>query len=254
MARIRKENINTSFFHIMVQGINQEHIFDAKEDTKEYLQIMLETKEKINTMILAYCIMKNHAHILFHEEKVENLTKYMHRVNLLYAKHYNKKYKRVGYVFRDRYRTQSIYSENQLYTCVRYIHNNPVKAKICNKPTEYQYSSCHKNIFYTNTQLEKNVKENMYFKETKENTSFVFMEDYENKEQICKETMEEIMIKNHLTKEDLYHNEQLVVDIAKKLKVENGISYRMIETELGINRKKLKKMVEQQITKKGGEI
>lgn len=113
MARIRKENMNTSFFHIMVQGINKEYIFDSIKDRNQYLKIMKETREKIDIAILAYCVMSNHTHILFHEQKIENLTKYMHRVNLLYAKYYNKKYNRVGYVFRDRYKTQPIYSERR---------------------------------------------------------------------------------------------------------------------------------------------
>ena len=103
MPRIRKENITTPFFHIMVQGNNKEYIFNFEEDINKYLKIMETTKEKINIMILAYCVMNNHAHILLFEEDTKNLTQYMHRVNLLYAKYDNKKYNRVGYVFRDRY-------------------------------------------------------------------------------------------------------------------------------------------------------
>lgn len=60
MARIRKENITTSFFHIMVQGINKEYIFNSNEDRNQYMKIMKETKEKIDIKILAYCIMNNH--------------------------------------------------------------------------------------------------------------------------------------------------------------------------------------------------
>ena len=48
MSRICKENINTSFFHIMVQGINKEYIFDTKEDITKYMKIMQDTKEKID--------------------------------------------------------------------------------------------------------------------------------------------------------------------------------------------------------------
>lgn len=244
MARIRKENINTSFFHIMVQGINKEYIFESKEDINKYIQIMLETKEKINIMILAYCIMNNHAHILFHEEKVENLTKYMHRVNLLYAKYYNKKHNRVGYVFRDRYKTQPIYSEKHLYTCVKYIHNNPVKANICKRAEEYKYSSYYHNIFNTGTELEENIRKNMYTSETDLNKEekFILMEDNQNKQEICKEIIKEFLVENNITKEELYRNEELISLIIRKLKDGNDISFRMIENTLGINRKRLRKI------------
>lgn len=45
MARIRKENMNTSFFHIMVQGINKSYIFQTEAQKKEYLKLMIKHKE-----------------------------------------------------------------------------------------------------------------------------------------------------------------------------------------------------------------
>ena len=247
--RIRKENINTSFFHIMVQGINKEYIFDSKEDINKYISIMKETKEKIDIIILAFCIMNNHAHILFYEKNVENLTKYMHILNLRYAKYYNKKYDRVGYVFRDRYKLQQVYSEEHLHTCVRYIHNNPVKANICKKANEYKYSSCYNNIFYSDTELEKNIKQNMFVFESSdanknEEEKFILMENEENKEKIANDILEEIIIKNRITREEFFRRKELVAILIKKLKKDNGISYRMMEEIFGINRKKLKRIEE----------
>lgn len=246
MARVCKKNINTSFFHIMVQGNNKEYIFNSVKDINQYMKIMKDTKEKIDITILAYCIMNNHAHILFHEENVKNLIKYMYRVNMLYAKYYNKEHKRVGYVFRDRYKTQPIYSEKHLISCVRYIHNNPVKANICKRPYEYKYSSCYNNIFYTDTELERNIKKNLYVQneshDLNKDEAFMFMEDGENKEEICKEILKQIMVKNNITLKEFCQNEELLSLAIKKLKYENDISYRMMETILGINRKKLKRI------------
>lgn len=245
MARIRKENINTSFFHIMVQGNNKDYIFNSEKDIYEYIKIMKETKEKNDIIILAYCIMNNHAHMLINEENVENLTKYMHRVNLIYAKYYNKKYDRVGYVFRDRYKTQPIYSEKHLHACVRYIHNNPVKAGICRNANEYKYSSCYKNIFYTNTEIEKKIrkivntnKEN----ESREEQEFIFMENEANSEEQCKNILAEILTQNNITKKEFYENEKLINSTIRRLKIENNISYRAMENILGINRKRLRKI------------
>lgn len=47
----------------------------------------------------------------------------------------------MGYVFRDRFYSQDILNKNQLYNCIRYIHNNPMKAKIVKSMSEYKYSS-----------------------------------------------------------------------------------------------------------------
>lgn len=254
MARTRKENMNTSFFHIMVQGNNKENIFNSLKDTEKYMRIMKDTKEKINMIILAYCMMRNHAHILFYEKDIENLTKYMHRVNLLYAKYYNKKYNRVGYVFRDRYKTQPIYSEKHLQACVRYIHNNPVKANICKKANQYKYSSCCNNIFYTDTELERNIKKNMNLLEpiSNQEQNFILMEDDQNKEQIGNEIIKEIITKNDVTKEELIQDEKLINFTIKRLKIENNMSYRRMETILGIDRKKLREIEKKQEEMNGG--
>ena len=68
----------------------------------------------------------------------------MQRLNTKYGKYYNKKYKRVGYVFRDRYRAEGIYTEKYLYNCLKYIYNNPVKAGICKNAEDYPYSNYKK--------------------------------------------------------------------------------------------------------------
>ena len=92
-------------------------------------------------MVIAYCIMNNHAHILVRSEDVPKLSKMMQKINTIYARFYNYIKGRVGYVFRDRYLSQPILSDEQLINCVRYIHDNPVKAKMVSKPSEYKYSN-----------------------------------------------------------------------------------------------------------------
>ena len=65
----------------------------------------------------------------------------MKQVNSLYAMYYNKKNNRVGYVYRNRFKSVPIMNREQLYTCIKYIHMNPVKAKIVEKESNYKYSS-----------------------------------------------------------------------------------------------------------------
>ncbi len=244
MARNLKKNMNTSFFHIMSQGINKEYIFDLQAEKRKYMKILKETKEKIDIIILAYCIMGNHTHLLFQEEDKEQLTKFMHMVNLLYAKYYNKKYDRVGYVFRDRYKTQPIYSEKQLYCCVKYIHNNPVKANICDKPEDYEYSSCKGNIFNTNTELEKNVRKFICMEEVEEDDEFALMEAEQDKEQTGKEILKMFMLQNNVRPNELKDNKELLRKIVKNLNGNYRISFRTIEKLLGIGRETLRKVVQ----------
>lgn len=153
MARIARQHLDTSFFHVMVQGINKEFIFQKERYMNRYLQLVQKNLDKEKLKIIAFCIMNNHAHLLIQVKSMEKLSKYMQKVNSMYAKYYNyMENERVGYVFRDRYKSESIQDRRQLIQCVKYIHQNPVKANMVKNQRDYKYSSY---CFYQNRQIEK---------------------------------------------------------------------------------------------------
>ena len=125
----------------MVQGINKEFIFDDEECVQEYKKIIIEKLKDSHINILAYCIMNNHAHFLIYSPQIEYIVKFMQRINTTYSRFYNKKFNRVGYVYRDRYKSQTIVDRKHLINCLIYIHNNPLKAGIVSRIQEYKYSS-----------------------------------------------------------------------------------------------------------------
>ena len=126
MPRNARKDIGSNYVHLIIQGINREYIFQEQEWKEEYIKIL---KSKIeNIEILAYCIMDNHAHFLIYYTKLEELSELMRKVNTTYAMKYNKINKRKGFVFRDRFFTQPILNEMQLYNCLVYIHKNPINA------------------------------------------------------------------------------------------------------------------------------
>lgn len=142
MSRIARKDIKASYIHVITQGINKENIFREAEYKKEYIELMQKIFGEYNNLyLLCYCIMNNHAHFLIYTKNNQELSKAMARVNTAYAIFYNKREKRVGYVFRNRYYTQPIKDENHLYNAVVYIHRNPVKAKMVKEMGQYPYSS-----------------------------------------------------------------------------------------------------------------
>lgn len=140
MPRKARGNSQSNFHHIIIQGINKEYIFKRTEDIEKFKEIFIIKLKEVNVEVLGYCIMNNHAHFLIFSKLNENISKFMQKVNTSYSKYYNRKNKRVGYVFRDRYYSQDILSHSQLYNCLKYIHNNPVKAGI-GKIETYKHSS-----------------------------------------------------------------------------------------------------------------
>lgn len=141
MPRKARNNQSSGYYHVMSQGINRECIFRNKLYIEKYRNLMLEKSQDLNINILSYCIMNNHVHILINTSQIDCLSKYMQKLNTTYSNFYNKINKRVGYVFRDRFLSQEILSERQLFYCIRYIHYNPVKAGIVKSVSDYKYSS-----------------------------------------------------------------------------------------------------------------
>jgi REP element-mobilizing transposase RayT len=131
----------SGMYHIMTRGNEQKDIFRDDEDKSVLINILHQKRMKTNTAFSAICIMNNHLHLLGKFDPLSDLSTYMNKVNTSYASYYNKKFMRIGHVFQDRYKSEAIKNEQQFLACVRYIHNNPVKAEIVQKPGEYRWSS-----------------------------------------------------------------------------------------------------------------
>ena len=239
MSRLPRNNMKTPFFHVITQGIEKSFIFEKPEDIKYYVKIMYKIKEEHNINIIAYCIMNNHTHMLIETKSIEQLSKYMQRINTTYGKYYNKKYSRVGYVFRDRYKAEGIYSEKHLYNCIKYIHNNPVKAGICNKAEEYPYSNYKmmKNEFKERYSLMTNSECN--------NEEYVFIDVDEKNETTCNKIIETYLKENRIDLKSIKQSKELLKELILFLKDENKISLRKIAEELELSRETVRKIYNQ---------
>ena len=234
MARIARICLNTSFYHVMVQGINKEYIFKKKRYINQYLKLI---KEKINNNIeiIAFCIMSNHAHLLIKTEKILELSKFMQRINSSYAKYYNyMENERVGYVFRDRYKSESILDKRQLIQCVKYIHQNPVKAHMVKKAGEYPYSSynlylnrCEDEIF-TKDEIEL-ICNTLDYEET-----FIDIED--DTENIFYDNISKFLKKENIKLFELFEKSDILKKLIRYLKIEKRIKYTQIMQELDITK------------------
>ncbi len=221
MPRIPRNYIKTSYFHVITQGINKSYIFNYKEDILYYIKLIYKLSKEENIEIVAYCIMNNHAHILLSTENIVNLSKYMQRLNTRYGMYYNNKYERVGYVFRDRYKSEGIYSDEQLYNCINYIYNNPVKAGICENPEEYMYSN-YKKINY----------------DIKSEYTFLDIDNENAYEEIIKNYLKD----NEITLNELTDCKRLLKELVILLKMEYRVSLRKVARLLHINREKIRRL------------
>ena len=129
----------------MLRGINRQRIFEDDEDREKFLEILKKAREKDGFDLIAWCLMPNHVHLLIHENAVK-LETIFRRIGSTYVYWYNGKYERTGHLFQDRFKSEPVEDDTYFLTVIRYIHQNPVKAGLCEKPEAYAYSSL-KNYF-----------------------------------------------------------------------------------------------------------
>lgn len=123
----------------MLRGNDRQNLFIDEEDKNKIIQTVAEKKGNNAFYIYAYCVMDNHVHFVLKEGK-EEISLIMKRIATTYANYFNKKYRRIGHVFQDRYKSENIEDESYLFSVIRYVHQNPLKAGVCSVE-EYKWSS-----------------------------------------------------------------------------------------------------------------
>lgn len=140
MPRKRREWYPGAQYHIMCRGNHRAEIYRDDEDRQVYLTLLEEARKNNNITLISYCLMSNHVHLQI--EAVDNSPGlFMKILNMKYAIYFNKKYNFVGHLFQGRYRSELVEADARLLQTSKYIHLNPVRANMVEKPDQYAWSS-----------------------------------------------------------------------------------------------------------------
>ena len=140
VARKPRARSSSGIYHIILRGINRQRIFEDDEDRLKLIKDFAKYKEISQCRIFAYCFMDNHIHILLQESK-EPISMTIQRVSSSYVNWYNRKYERCGHLFQERFKSEAVETDQYFLTVLRYIHQNPIKAKIVSDAADYEWSS-----------------------------------------------------------------------------------------------------------------
>lgn len=129
MPRQARLDIPGALHHIMVRGINKSDIFDDDQDRALFLERLGKNVAEGKCTIYAWVLMSNHVHILFKSGR-EGISQVMRKSLTWYAQYYNRRYHRTGHLFENRYKSILCDEDAYLLALVRYIHLNPLRARI----------------------------------------------------------------------------------------------------------------------------
>jgi putative transposase len=140
MARPLRIEYEGAFYHITSRGNERNAIFYEKSDYERFKSYLKEAQERYGYLLHCYVLMTNHYHLLI-ETPQGNMSQVIHYVNASYTNYLNKKRQRNGHLFQGRYKAILIDHTGYLLELSRYVHLNPVRAHLVERPEEYSYSS-----------------------------------------------------------------------------------------------------------------
>ena len=107
----------------MVRGINKSAIFQDDQDRERFLNRFGEIVTDAGATIYAWVLMTNHAHVLFKSGK-QGISAVMRKQLTWYAQYYNRRHRRSGHLFENRYKSILCDEDTYLLALIRYIHLN----------------------------------------------------------------------------------------------------------------------------------
>ena len=140
MARPLRVEYPGAYYHVINRGNYREKIFKNDRDREKFLEYLEKAGERFSIVFHTYCLMSNHFHLLV-ETPEANLSAAMQWINVSYATYFNRKGGRHGHLFQGRFKAILIDADEYLKHLSRYIHLNPVRAKMVSTSSEYKWSS-----------------------------------------------------------------------------------------------------------------
>lgn len=127
----RKARIDApgALHHIIIRGIEKRKIFKDNKDRNQFVKRLGDILTEAETPIYAWALMPNHVHLLL-KTGLTPIATIMRRLLTGYAVYFNRRHRRHGHLFQNRYKSILCQEEPYFLELVRYIHLNPLRAKL----------------------------------------------------------------------------------------------------------------------------
>jgi len=145
MARLERLILSGQPHHVIQRGHNRDPIFFHEDDYLYFKEYLKSGADRYGVSIHAYVLMTNHYHLLATPVDGDSFSGMIQMLGRLYVRHINKTYERRGTLWEGRYKASLIDADDYLFRCMRYIENNPVRARMVRKPGNYIWSSYNRN-------------------------------------------------------------------------------------------------------------
>lgn len=143
MPRQARVSVGDVIYHVINRANGRQQIFNTDKDYQHFESLLTEAKELTDMRILAYCIMPNHWHLVLFPRSDTNLGEFMSWLTTTHVRQYRTKTQTIGYghLYQDRYKSFPVESNEYCNTLIRYVEQNPLRAKLVTRAENWQWSS-----------------------------------------------------------------------------------------------------------------
>jgi REP element-mobilizing transposase RayT len=133
--------VQNHYYHVCNRGAGKGLIFFNSGNYEYLLHLVKRYSRRYAVTVIAYCLMPNHYHFLLRQETDLSLSRFINVLFNAYVQAVNRQQDRKGTLFEGRFRHVWVDREEYLIHLCRYIHLNPVKAKLVSQPAGWPYSN-----------------------------------------------------------------------------------------------------------------
>jgi putative transposase len=128
-------------YHAVTRGNNRQDVFHDDEDRLAFLDAVGKTGERYPFRLYGYCLMTDHVHLLMRPEDGVPISRIMQSLLVAHTRRYHKKRGGAGHVWQGRFKSPVIGGDEHLWSVLRYIEANPLRARIVADLADFRWSS-----------------------------------------------------------------------------------------------------------------
>ena len=140
MPRGPRIDVEGGLYHVIARGIERRAVFRDDQDRKGLIERLSVLVQEESIDLFAYVLLDNHFHLVARRQQ-SPLAQFMRRLLTGHTVTFNRRHRRAGHLFQNRYKSVLCDEDSYLLQLVRYVHLNPVRARIVADPADYRWSS-----------------------------------------------------------------------------------------------------------------
>src|SRR5258706_6286066 len=155
MPRRRRTETGGLVFHVLNRGAKRARLFESASDYKAFENLLAECLERVKIMLLAYCLMPNHWHLILSPEEDGNLSHFMKLLTGTHALRWNafRDQTGIGAVYQGRFKAIPIQRDRHFLCACRYVERNPGRAGLVDTAADWRWCSLWRRVNHCEQKL-----------------------------------------------------------------------------------------------------